>query len=120
MTRETQRLIRRDRIAKMHADGLTNAEMAVQVGLHQSAIAGYLLKLGLAENAPAKPARQGVVTAFIASPSVSDGDRKVSISLPALPFEIAPDARHETAPRHRGLIGGHVDRGQGYEDEVTA
>ena len=42
------------------------------------------------------------------------------VSLAPLPWEIQPDARHETAPRHRGLIGGHVDRGQGYEDEVTA
>ena len=30
--------------------------------------------------------------------------------------EISPDARHETAPRHRGLIGGHVPMGQGYEE----
>lgn len=32
------------------------------------------------------------------------------VSVAPLPWEIQPDARHETAPRHRGLIGGHVDR----------
>ena len=42
------------------------------------------------------------------------------VSLAPLPWEITPDPRHETAPRHRGLIGGHVERGHGYEDEVTA
>ena len=38
------------------------------------------------------------------------------VSVAPLPWEIQPDARHETAPRHRGLIGGHVPMGQGYED----
>ena len=32
------------------------------------------------------------------------------VSVAPLPWEIPPDARHETAPRHRGLIGGHVER----------
>ena len=38
------------------------------------------------------------------------------VSVAPLPWEITPDARHETAPRYRGLIGGHVPMGQGYED----
>ena len=36
------------------------------------------------------------------------------VSLARAPWddaEISPDPRHETAPRHRGLIGSHVDRG---------
>lgn len=28
----------------------------------------------------------------------------MSVSLAPLPFEITPDPRHETAPRHRGLV----------------
>ena len=34
------------------------------------------------------------------------------VSLAPLPWEITPDARHETAPRHRGLIGSRVDRNE--------
>ena len=34
------------------------------------------------------------------------------VSLAPLPWEITPDARHETAPRHRGLIGARVDRNE--------
>lgn len=33
--------------------------------------------------------------------------------------EISPDPRHETAPRHRGLIGGHVDRSGGCDVEAA-
>lgn len=32
------------------------------------------------------------------------------VSLPPLPFEITHDPRHETAPRHRGLVGSRVER----------
>ena len=31
-------------------------------------------------------------------------------------LQIAAVDDHETAPRHRGLIGGHVPMGTGYED----
>ena len=37
------------------------------------------------------------------------------VNLPRMPWDDAergPDARHETAPRHRGLIGARVDRNE--------
>ena len=37
------------------------------------------------------------------------------VNLPRMPWDDAergPDARHETAPRHRGLIGARVERNE--------
>ena len=40
------------------------------------------------------------------------------VSLAPLPWPITTDPRHETAPRHRGLIGGRVER-SGYDMEAA-
>lgn len=89
------------------ARGLTISQTARKLGCGHHRIARCRDRLGLV---------------FSATPGVdrgasqASGDRAVveveglRISLPPLPFEITPDARHETAPRHRGLIGGRVAR----------
>ena len=61
---------------------------------------------------PAKDVTTVVYERYMASSSSQVAQR---VNLPRMPWDDAergPDARHETAPRHRGLIGARVERNE--------
>ena len=98
------------------------------VFIRQALVAGYTAQqIAAALDTQPNQLREGYRSLFDelegrAKPTTTRAPRAVihvagqPVSVAPLPWEIQPDARHETAPRHRGLIGGHVDRGQGYEE----
>lgn len=97
--------------------GLTITQTARKLGCGHHRIARVRNRLGLVFSTTP---RLGLV--FSTTPgidrgaSLATGDRAVveidgrRISLALTPFDTTPDARVETAPRRRGLIGGSVTR----------
>ena len=86
MTREYARAERRKIIAALHADGLTNAQIAKRLGMSENPVASYVTKLGLIPHA--KPKR----------------DPRASI-VAATPWDATPGTpRPETAPRGSHMV----------------
>lgn len=86
---------RRSRIAALHAEGLTNAQMAERLKVGKSAIASGMTKLGLIENE--------------AAPRPDRAD----VSLAVTPWDAIPgSARTETAPRDGTMVGAGLSKAE--------
>lgn len=87
--------------------GLTITQTARKLGCGHHRIARVRNRLGLVFSTTPGISRSAATGADDRAVIEVEGQR---ISLAPLPFDIASDARIETAPRRRGLIGGRVTR----------
>ena len=95
-------------IAQCCAKGLTMSQTGRQLGCSYNTVVNWRNRLGLTFST--KP---GKVTRGAERPRAERAVVEVmgqKVSLAQTPFDTTPDARVETAPRRRDLIGGSVTR----------
>ena len=115
-------------IAQSSEAGYTVDQIAAALGLKAESLRNNFASVFRKPATEPEPAPQRkprtdctVMTITNVGKHVADGGM-IRVSLPRAPFddlELSRDPRHETAPRHRGLIGWHVDRSGGYDVEAV-
>ena len=113
-------------IAHSSEAGYTVEQIAAALGLKAESLRNNfasVFRKPAPEPAPQRQPRTDctTMTVYHGGRNQADGGM-IRVSLPRAPFddlELSRDPRHETAPRHRGLIGGHVDRSGGYDVEAV-
>lgn len=107
---------RRKFIERAAADGYTVEQVAKAVGISPNTLYGNFRSLFAprpteTEAPVSKPATDRTTMVIRSGGALQEASYHTRISLPRAPWEgaeIAPDPRHETAPRHRGLVGSPI------------
>lgn len=101
------------------------AAIAAALGLSRDTIRNQYHTLFAAPAVPLveKPAKDVTAVVYERHMASSSSQAAPRVNLPRLPWDDAergPDARHETAPRHRGLIGARVERDVDHTDRILS